>query len=239
MINKADSKKGVALLIDPDDIYNNGRDSLVLTANKHGVDYILVGGSLTFNKPGEVIKSIKKLSSIPVYIFPGNPLQLDNNADGVLLLSLISGRNPELLIGNHVIAAPFLKQMKSDIVPVGYILVSCGSKTSVEYMSQTEAIPSGKPEIAVATAIAGALLGLKMIYLEAGSGASHPVPVKLIEAVRKNIEIPMIVGGGLRSAADISSAFNAGADIIVLGNGAVNNPNLIEEACSIRDTLNI
>jgi phosphoglycerol geranylgeranyltransferase len=237
MINKEELKKSIALLIDPDDIAA-GREDLLHAANKCGVDYILVGGSLTFNKPGDLIKNIKKLSDIPVYIFPGNLLQLDDNADGVLLLSLISGRNPELLIGNHVIAAPLLKEMKSDIVPVGYILVNCGSKTSVEYMSQTEAIPSGKPDIAVATAIAGALLGLKMIYLEAGSGASHPVPANLIKAVRENIDIPLIVGGGLKSSDDITSAFNAGADILVLGNGVVRDPKLLLDACTVRDSLN-
>jgi len=238
MINKGDMRKRVALLIDPDDIPNDNPDILLDAANKSGVDYILVGGSLTFRKPGELIRNIKNKSDIPVYIFPGNLLQLDDSADGVLLLSLISGRNPELLIGNHVVAAPMLNQMKSDIISVGYILVNCGSKTSVEYMSQTEAIPCNKPDIAVATAIAGALLGLKMIYLEAGSGASHPIPTRLIESVRKNIEIPIIVGGGLKTSKAISDSFKAGADIIVLGNGAVDNPMLLEEACELRDKHN-
>lgn len=238
MIIKGEKRKRVALLIDPDDISNDNPDILLDAANRSALDYILVGGSLTFKKPGELIRNIKNKSKIPVYIFPGNLLQLDDSADGVLLLSLISGRNPELLIGNHVVAAPLLNQMKSDIISVGYILVNCGSKTSVEYMSQTEAIPCTKPDIAVATAIAGALLGLKMIYLEAGSGASHPIPIQLIESVRKNVEIPIIVGGGLKTSKEINDAFNAGADIIVLGNGAVDNPDLLVEACEIRNKYN-
>lgn len=234
MVRKGDKGKYVALLIDPDGGQGSNPEKLLDIANKSEVDYILVGGSLTFKKPGELIREIKNKTDIPVYIFPGNLLQLDDNADGILLLSLISGRNPELLIGNHVVAAPLLKQMKSDIISVGYILISCGSKTSVEYMSQTESIPSSKPEIAVATAIAGSLLGLKMIYLEAGSGADFPVPSEIIASVRKNIDIPIFVGGGLRSPEDIEKAFRSGADIIVLGNGAVENPILLEEACKIR-----
>jgi putative glycerol-1-phosphate prenyltransferase len=153
----------------------------------------------------------------------------------ILLLSLISGRNPELLIGNHVIAAPYLKDAKEKLVPVGYILIGCGNKTSVEYISQTEAIPSDKPEIAVATAMAGEMLGLKMIYLEAGSGASKPVPLSLIKAVRQNISVPLAVGGGIKNKQDIEEIFNAGADLIVLGNGCEKNPGLLAEACSIRN----
>jgi putative glycerol-1-phosphate prenyltransferase len=235
MVRIGDKGKKVALLFDPDGCQGSKTEGLLDIADKSGVDYILVGGSLTFKKPGELIRVIKNKTNIPVYIFPGNLLQLDDNADGILLLSLISGRNPELLIGNHVVAAPLLKQMKSDIISVGYILINCGSKTSVEYMSQTESIPSSKPEIAVATAIAGALLGLKMIYLEAGSGADYPVPPEIISSVRKNIDIPIIVGGGLRSPENITSAFTSGADIIVVGNGAVENPMLLKEACEIRN----
>ena len=139
----------------------------------------LTGGSLTFNSIDILIDNIREQSNIPVVLFPGNLLQLTLKADIILLLSLISGRNPELLIGNHVIAAPYLKNVKEKLISVGYILISCGNRTSVEYISQTEAIPSDKPEIAVATALAGEMLGLKMIYLEAGSGAANPVPVSI------------------------------------------------------------
>jgi len=152
-----------------------------------------------------------------------------------LLLSLISGRNADLLIGNHVIAAPYLKNIREKLVSVGYILISCGGKTSVEYISQTEAIPSDKPEIAVATAIAGEMLGLQMIYLEAGSGAANPVPLNLVKAVKDNITVPLAVGGGIKNKHEVEEIFNAGVDLIILGNGCEKNPALLVDACRIRD----
>jgi geranylgeranylglyceryl phosphate synthase family protein len=152
-----------------------------------------------------------------------------------LLLSLISGRNPELLIGNHVIAAPYLKDIREKLVSVGYILVGCGSKTSVEYISQTEAIPADKPDIVTATAIAGEMLGLSMIYLEAGSGASGPVPGQVIRSVRENLSVPLAVGGGIRNKEEIQEIFTAGANLIILGNGCEKNPDLLAEACKVRD----
>jgi len=152
-----------------------------------------------------------------------------------LLLSLISGRNPELLIGNHVIAAPYLMSIREKLISVGYILVGCGKKTSVEYISQTDAIPADKTDLVVATALAGEMLGFNIIYLEAGSGASDPVPPGIISEVKKNINVPLAVGGGLRRNEEISAAFNSGANLIILGNGCENNPDLLTEACSIRD----
>jgi phosphoglycerol geranylgeranyltransferase len=228
-------KKSIALLLDPDKAKGKSLQHILKTANETNTDYIFAGGSLTFNSIDNLINDIRKLSSIPVILFPGNLLQLTLKADMILLLSLISGRNSELLIGNHVIAAPYLKDAKEKLVPVGYILIGCGNKTSVEYISQTEAIPSDKPEIAVATAMAGEMLGLKMIYLEAGSGASKPVPLSLIKAVRQNISVPLAVGGGIQNKQDIEEIFNAGADLIVLGNGCEKNPGLLAEACSIRN----
>ena len=152
-----------------------------------------------------------------------------------MLLSLISGRNPELLIGNHVIAAPYLRTVREKLISVGYILISCGTKTSVEYISQTEAIPSDKPEIVVATALAGEMLGLGMIYLEAGSGASNPIPANIVRAVRENVSIPIAVGGGISNKKEVEEIFKAGADIIILGNGCEKNPDLLSDACSVRD----
>lgn len=227
--------KSVALLLDPDKAKGESLKNILKTANESKTDYIFAGGSLTFSTIDYLISEIRKLCSIPVVLFPGNLLQLTLNADVILLLSLISGRNPELLIGNHVIAAPYLKNMKEKLVSVGYILIGCGKKTSVEYISQTEAIPCDKPEIAVATALAGEMLGLKMIYLEAGSGATNPVPAALVKAVRQNISIPLAVGGGIKNKADIEEIFNAGADLIILGNGCEKNPGLLIEACIIRD----
>ncbi len=238
MIARKNKQKKLAVLLDPDDMLKRDMSGIIDIANRCNSDYFFVGGSTSFQKPGALISALRDQSNIPVYIFPGNLLQLDNSADGVLLLSLISGRNPELLIGNHVIAAPELKKMEGEVVPVGYILISCGPKTSVEYMSNTDAIPSSKTDIALATAMAGELLGLKMIYLEAGSGAEHPVPSELISAVKNNISIPLIVGGGLKTALDIENAYRSGADIIVLGNGVINRPSLLEEACELRDKLN-
>jgi len=202
---------------------------------EHWPDFILVGGSLTSVHPDELIINIKKNFDIPVALFPGSLLQLTDKADILLFLSLISGRNPDLLIGNHVVAAPHLKQMDIEIIPTGYILINCGIKTSVEYMSQTNAIPSSKTDIVVATAMAGEMLGLKLIYLEGGSGASHPIPPDMIKTVRKAISVPLIIGGGLRNPEDIKKAYDAGADMVVLGNGFEDDPGLLEEAGKIRD----
>jgi len=232
-------KKKIGLLLDPDKARGASLSNILKIAGECKTDFILAGGSLTFNNIDNLIDAIKEECSIPVILFPGNLLQLTHKADAILLLSLISGRNPELLIGNHVVAAPFLKDIRSKLIPVGYILISCGSKTSVEYISQTEAIPSDKPEIAVATALAGEMLGLGMIYLEAGSGATCPVPLDIINSVRENISVPIAVGGGIKEKKQISEIFKAGADIIILGNGCEKNPELLVDACRIRDTFNM
>lgn len=229
-------KRSIALLLDPDKTSGKDLKRILKIASGSGTDYILVGGSLTFNSIDTLIGSIKDLCSIPVVLFPGNLLQLSLKADAILLLSLISGRNPELLIGNHVIAAPFLRNAREKLISVGYILVGCGKKTSVEYISQTEAIPSDKTDLVVATAMAGEMLGLKMIYLEAGSGALNPVPHEIIMAVRENVSVPIAVGGGIGTRGEIAEAFSAGANLIILGNGCEKNPALLEEACAERDS---
>ena len=228
-------KKSVALLLDPDKAKGDSLKKILKSANDSNTDYIFAGGSLTFNRIDILIDEVRKLSPIPVVLFPGNLLQLTLKADVILLLSLISGRNPELLIGNHVIAAPHLKDVKEKLFSVGYILISCGKKTSVEYISQTEAIPEDKPEVAVATALAGEMLGLQMIYLEGGSGATNPVPLNLVRSVRQNILIPLAVGGGIKTKEEVEEIFNAGADLIVLGNGCEKNPELLADSCRIRD----
>lgn len=230
-------KKSLALLIDPDKVNGESLDKILAAAAEYRVDYILAGGSLTFNRIEVLIDYIKGRCTIPVILFPGNLLQLSCEADAILLLSLISGRNPELLIGNHVLAAPYLRDARHKLISTGYILINCGSRTSVEYMSQTESIPVDKPDIVIATALAGEMLGLKMIYLEGGSGAITPVPAEIIRAVRENITIPVVVGGGLRSPKQIEEAYLAGADLVVLGNGVEDNPDLIREACQTRDKL--
>lgn len=239
MIKTLKRQRCIALLLDPE---NYGpEDTGHLSGLRAGSrpDFIFIGGSLSSADSGELAGKIKEITDIPLILFPGNLLQLTDRADSILLLSLISGRNPELLIGNHVLAAPHLKKMKTGIIPTGYILISCGVKTSVEYMSQTEAIPSLKADIAVATAMAGEMLGLKLIYLEAGSGASHPVPEPMIRAVRQAISVPLIIGGGIRTARQAMKIFDAGADMLVLGNGYEDNKDLLGEICRARDSYNI
>jgi phosphoglycerol geranylgeranyltransferase len=228
-------RKSIAVLLDPDKAKGESLQNILKIAQESKTDYIFAGGSLTFNSIENLIDNVKKRCLIPIILFPGNLLQLTHKADAILLLSLISGRNPEFLIGNHVTAAPFLKDAKEKLVPVGYILISCGAKTSVEYISQTEAIPSDKPEIAVATAMAGEMLGLRMIYLEAGSGASTHVPLNIVKGVHENISIPIAVGGGINDKKEVSEIFRAGANLIVLGNGCEKNPDLLFDACRIRD----
>jgi phosphoglycerol geranylgeranyltransferase len=230
-------KKSVALLLDPDKASDTSLENILNIARECHTDYIMVGGSITFSNVDNIIGSIKQKTAIPVILFPGNLLQLTHKADAILLLSLISGRNPELLIGNHVIAAPYLRDVKEKLISVGYVLVSCGRKTSVEYISQTEAIPCDKPEIVVATALAGEMLGMKMIYLEAGSGASSAVPVSVIKQVRENVSIPLAVGGGIRSEDEVEEIFRAGADLVILGNGCEEKPGLLKGACTVRDML--
>lgn len=237
-INKAlPFKKSIGLLLDPDKSKDEYLSRIIKAANDGKTDYILVGGSLSSNSIDKLIEKVKSHTNIPVILFPGNLLQLSHKADIVFFISLISGRNPELLIGNHVIAAPFLEAHREKVIPVGYMLIGCGSRTSVEYMSQTDPIPADKPEIAAATALAGELLGLKMIYLEAGSGSSKHVPVKMISSVKETITIPLIVGGGIRTESEIEEVYKAGADMIILGNGCEQNPELLMKACSIRDEM--
>jgi putative glycerol-1-phosphate prenyltransferase len=230
-------KKSVALLLDPDKSEGAALKVILKIASDYRADYIFAGGSLTFNSIDNLIDAIRAVCNIPVILFPGNLLQLSRKTDAVLLLSLISGRNPDLLIGNHVLAAPYLRDLRDKIISVGYILIGSEQKTSVEYISNTIPIPADKPEIAVATALAGEMLGLQMIYLEGGSGASNTIPAEIIKAVRNNVSIPLAVGGGLRLPGEILNAFEAGADLIVLGNGCEKNPGLLADACKIRDNL--
>lgn len=217
---KKKGHKAFAVLIDPDKIDLQSCSRLVNISLENKVDFFLVGGSLvTVPNLNQIIRFLKSNSNIPVIIFPGNNLQIDTSADGILFLSLISGRNPEFLIGQHVIAAPILKKSSLEIIPTGYVLVDSGQPTTVQYMSNTIPIPYDKPTVAACTAMAGELLGLKLIYLEAGSGAKRMVSNKMISMVRKSIDIPLIVGGGITSARMGMEALEAGADMIVIGNG--------------------
>lgn len=222
-------KKLLAVLVDPDKCVGETLSKFIELAKQAQPDFILIGGSLTTESTDLAIESIKQKCDIPVVLFPGSASQFSAKADAMLYLSLISGRNPDFLIGQHVVSAPFIKKSGVETISTGYMLIESGSTTSVEYMSNTRAIPRNKTGIAVATAIAGELLGNKLIYLEAGSGADRPVPQEMIAAVKNELTIPIIVGGGLRTSADIKNALNAGADIIVVGNILEKEPELMVE----------
>jgi putative glycerol-1-phosphate prenyltransferase len=214
-------KQGAAylVLIDPDKIKGKKLSKFVSTCCKSGVDALLFGGSLVIDGALEArLETIKKSTTVPIIIFPGSVNQITPNADAILFLSLISGRNAEHLIGKHVVAAPFLKRLALEPIATGYILVESGKRTTAEYMSGSQPIPRNKPEIAAATALAGQYLGMKLIYLEAGSGAELSVPVEMVKTVSGYLDVPLIVGGGIRSPEQVSDLVQAGAKIIVTGN---------------------
>jgi putative glycerol-1-phosphate prenyltransferase len=223
---KIDRKKCFAVLVDPDK-FNS--PEVILRAEKAKVDLILVGGSILSNGNFKnCIQTIKKLTRIPVIIFPGNYMQISSKADAILLLSLISGRNPELLIGKHVLSAPLLKKSKLEIISTGYMLIESGKPTAASYMSNTNPIPYEKDDIALCTALAGEQLGLKMIYMDAGSGALNPISGKMIKKVSENITVPLFIGGGINSPEKALLACSSGADVIVVGNAIENDLSLIE-----------
>ncbi len=232
------SKKRFALLVDPDNYDDRLLNELTGHINRNPPDLLLVGGSMTSHPIEITVTALKLGTKLPVFIFPGNLFQLTDRADGILFLSMISGRNPAFLIGNHVLAAPHLDRAGIEIIPTGYMLIENGHATSVEYMSNTRPIPANKPEIAVATAMAGEMLGLKTIYLEAGSGAARSVGPDMIRRVRKRISLPLIVGGGIRSVECAREVYNAGADMIVVGTALEQDPELVSSFCALRNELN-
>lgn len=232
-------QKSFAVLLDPDNLVARDCPAIIRLCNSHNVDYILVGGSLlTKNTQALLIKQIKELTSIPVLLFPSNSLHIDSQADGILLLSLISGRNPEFLIGQHVVSAPLLKASKLAVLPTGYILVDSGRPTSASYMSGTLPLPHDKPAIAASTALAGELLGMQFIYLDGGSGALYPVSTDMIRVVRKAIDIPLLVGGGINTVQKASAALAAGADIIVVGTQIEKEHEFIAEVAEVVGEFN-
>lgn len=221
------TRKQLALLIDPDKHTDESLRSISQSAENEKVDYIFVGGSLVSTSTEHSVSIIKEIYSGPVILFPGNACQVAPNADAILFLSLISGRNAEFLIGNHVVSAPIIKQSKLEAIPTGYMLIDCGGATSVEYMSNTRPIPYNKPDIAVATALAGELLGLKALYLEGGSGANTIVNPITIAQIKKHCSIPLIVGGGIRTTEALQQVYDSGADIAVIGTIIEKDPTLL------------
>ncbi len=228
---KKNGQKQFAVLIDPDK--EPSAEALAI-AIEAGVDYFLIGGSLLTNgNLGSCIDFVKKASKIPVILFPGSFYQIDPKADAILFLSLISGRNAEMLIGKQVVAAPSVRASKIEVISTGYMLIESGNQTSVSYMSNTMPIPSDKDDIAMCTAMAGEMLGLKMIYMDAGSGAKNSISSTMIKKVSANISIPLIIGGGINSAEGIQIACDAGADIIVIGTALEKDISIVNKLAKV------
>jgi phosphoglycerol geranylgeranyltransferase len=221
-------KKKLAVLIDPDKMRLGNLDQVIEISLRCRIDYFFIGGSLLVNSQLEqCLKTIKQRSHIPAILFPGNTYQLSHYADAILFLSLVSGRNPDLLIGQQVIAAPYLRASHLEILPTGYMLIDGGVPTAVQYMSNTFPIPAHKSDIAMSTAMAAEMLGLKLIFMDAGSGAHRPIAADMIASVRSVINVPLIVGGGIRSAEKVQENLAAGADLIVIGNAFEHDPSLM------------
>lgn len=228
--NKKQGKKSFAVLIDPDKVNKSVLDELIELSVSARVDYLLVGGSLVIsNHLDECVQHIRQNCDIPVILFPGSPNQVSRYANALLYLSLISGRNPELLIGQHVVSAPFVKQSGLEIMPTGYIVIDGGAPTTVSYISNAAPVPSDKNEIAMCTAMAGEMLGMKLIFMDAGSGAKIPIREEMIKAVADQIEVPLIVGGGIIHPEKAYLNCKAGADVIVVGNAIEKDASLIKE----------
>ena len=228
--NKKANKKSFALLIDPDKQEKSQLITIIEKAKNANTDYFFVGGSLLTNDSLDIcLETLKAHSDIPVVLFPGNAMQVNDKADGILFLSLISGRNAEMLIGKQVITAPILKQSSLEVLPTGYMLIDSGKPTTVSYMSNTTPIPAKKDAVAACTAMAGEMLGLKLIFMDGGSGAKNPISEKMIAEVSKSIDIPLIIGGGISSGEKAIANCKAGADIIVVGNAIEKDESLIAE----------
>jgi putative glycerol-1-phosphate prenyltransferase len=225
-------RKALAVLLDPDDFEPARLRQLLLLTQQHPIDFFFVGGSLVLTEHQAALIALLKAEApqVPVLLFPSHALHIDPAADGILLLSLISGRNPDFLIGQHVVAAPRLRQSGLQVLPTGYMLVDSGRPTTASYISGTAPLPHDKPSIAAATAMAGEQLGLRLMYLDGGSGAQHPVAPAMIRAVRAAVEAPLIVGGGLNTGEKVYAALAAGADLVVVGNHLERNPTFLADA---------
>ncbi len=226
LLAKAQNRKLLAILFDPDKIEINHLSVLIEKIKMSPATHILVGGSIVeSDKIDELVLLLKEKLTLPIILFPGNPSQISLHADGILFLSLLSGRNPDYLIEHQINAVPLLRKSNLEIISTGYILIESGSQTAVERVSQTQPMDRKNIELVCQTAKAGEYLGNKLIYLEAGSGAKLAVPLEMIKAVSKEILIPLIVGGGIRSHQAIQAAFESGADMVVIGTAFENDSN--------------
>ena len=227
---RATGKKLLAVLIDPDTPNDDLLVDIVNNANKAGADLIFIGGSLLVKDAlDSCVRTVKTHTEIPVVLFPGSVMQISSEADAILFLSLISGRNADLLIGNQVIAAPYVKQSGIEVLPTGYMIIDSGKATTATYMSNSLPIPYNKDEIAACTAMAGEMLGLKLIYMDGGSGADKALSPSMVGSVRKHTNTPIIIGGGIRDADTANKIANAGADVIVIGNATEKDPGILIE----------
>jgi len=224
--------KALAVLLDPDDFEPARVHHLLHLNRQYPIDFFLVGGSLVLTEYQAALIALLKAEApqVPVLLFPSHALHVDPAADGILLLSLISGRNPDFLIGQHVVAAPRLRQSGLQLLPTGYMLVDSGQPTTASYVSGTVPLPADKPGIAACTAMAGEQLGLRLMYLDGGSGARNPVSAAMIKAVREVVDTPLIVGGGLNTGEKIYTALAAGADLVVVGNHLERDSNFLADA---------
>lgn len=240
LLKKRTRHKSFALLIDPDKVDPQITDTLIELSIKARVDYLFVGGSLVVSdRLDQVVQQIRAHCKIPIILFPGTPSQVSPFADALLYLSLISGRNPELLIGQHVVSAPAVRKSGLEIISTGYMVIDGGAPTTVSYISNALPIPADKNEIALCTAMAGEMLGMKLIYMDAGSGARRAISTEMIERVSANIEIPLIIGGGIQSPEKVYLNAKAGADLIVVGNAIEKDSSLLVEMVSALHSVSV
>ena len=229
LTSKAKNEKLLAILLDPDKINLESTEILSQKINQSPATHIFIGGSQVNNNIiDELILKIKQVCDLPIVLFPGNPSQISNKADGILFLTLLSGRNPDYLIEHQVNAVPILKKTNLEIISTGYILVESGNETAVERISKTKPLDRNNANFILQTAQAGEYLGNKLIYLEAGSGAKLAIPSEIIQLLSQNIQIPLIIGGGIRSLCEIQKAYIAGADLVVIGTAFENNFDFFE-----------
>ena len=227
--NQQENRKMLAVLLDPEQCRGSLLASTIAALKSNTPDFIFVGGSHTVSSTDSLIELLKEETNAGIVLFPGNASQFSTKADALLYLSLLSGRNAEFLIGQHITSALAIKNSNIEVIPTGYLLIDGGKPSSVEYISNTRPIPADKNEIALSTSLAAELLGMKLVYLEAGSGANHHVSPQMIEFVKAGLSIPLIVGGGIKNSQQLKAAFEAGADLVVVGNIIESNPAIIAE----------
>ena len=229
---KSTGNHAFAVLVDPDSVSPESIRETARLCVAAAVDYVFMGGSIMVTAHVErCIREFKEACGIPVVLFPGSPAQVAPNADALLYLSLVSGRNPDLLIGQHVISAPAIKKSGLEVISTGYMVIDGGIPTTVSYMSHSAPIPANKPDVALCTAWAAELQGKHVIYMDAGSGAQYPISTEMIERVSSNIDLPLIIGGGIRTPEKVMDNCKAGAQVIVVGNAIEKDPGLIKDLC--------